>query len=112
VADALHQDLLPLVTQLAAFLEMPAKLAALEAEVRALRGTIANLQQAVPPVLVTIGEAAKRLGVSVSTIRRQVYAGALPVVGVGRSVRIDLSKIRPVDDAKVIELAATARSKR
>lgn len=59
--------------------------------------------------MVTIPEAARKLGVSFSTVRRQARTGELPVVRIGRSVRINLSKIRAVDNDTVAELASVAR---
>ena len=40
------------------------------------------------PVALTIGEAARRLAVSVTTIRRLLEQGTLRRVSVGRSVRV------------------------
>ena len=63
-------------------------------------------------MMVTIPEAARRLKVSVPTVRRQVKAGELPVVHVGKSVRINLAQVCPADEVKVAELAMAARSDR
>lgn len=40
------------------------------------------------PVALTIGEAARRLAVSLTTVRRLLERGALTRVSVGRSVRV------------------------
>lgn len=59
---------------------------------------------------VSIPEAARRLGVSVSTVRRQIRAREIPSFRVGSQVRIRASAIAPADDA-VIDLAARARAR-
>ncbi len=97
---------------LAALLEVPARLASLEAEVRSLREEVAALRRSSPPTAVTLPEAAQRLGVSVSTLRRRIRAGDLPVVRVGRAVRIDVAVLRHGDDAEVVRLAEAARRPR
>lgn len=40
------------------------------------------------PLLITIAEAARRLSVSSDTIRRMIAKGELPMVRIGRLVRI------------------------
>jgi excisionase family DNA binding protein len=95
--------------RMVALLEMPARLSSLEAEVCALRQTVAELRRALPPTLASLPEAANRLGVSLSTIRREVKRGTLPSVRVGRSVRIDLGLLRPPDEERVVRLASAAR---
>lgn len=47
-------------------------------------------QPASPPQLITIADAAARLGVSIKTIRRWIQAGKLAAVRVGRQIRIPL----------------------
>jgi excisionase family DNA binding protein len=42
-----------------------------------------------PATLLTIEEAARRLSVSIRNIRHQIYLRKLPIVKVGRLVRID-----------------------
>jgi excisionase family DNA binding protein len=64
--------------------------AALHAEVTALRVLV---QQLAGPKLVTVAEAASRLGVSEVTIRRHVRSGRLPHKRFGRSIRVDLSRL-------------------
>ena len=41
-----------------------------------------------PPLLLTVTEAARRLGVHVTTVRAMIRRGAIPVVRFGRSVRV------------------------
>lgn len=52
------------------------------------------LQDSGAPLL-TVREAANQLGVSERTIKRRIATGELPVVRVGRSVRIDRTALRP-----------------
>ncbi|CAN5684891.1 hypothetical protein BH20ACT21_BH20ACT21_10170 [soil metagenome] len=42
-----------------------------------------------PGRLLTIEEASQRLNVSIRNIRHQIYTGRLPVVKIGRLVRVD-----------------------
>jgi excisionase family DNA binding protein len=62
----------------------------LHAEVTALRVLV---EQLAGPKLVTVAEAANRLGVSEVTIRRHVRSGRLPYKRLGRSIRVDLSRL-------------------
>lgn len=39
-------------------------------------------------IALTIGETAERLGVSESTVKRQIKAGRIPAVHYGRTVRV------------------------
>ncbi len=41
-----------------------------------------------------VSQAATALGVSVRTLRRRIKAGEIPVVRVGRAVRVDLAELR------------------
>lgn len=55
---------------------------------------LARLTRAVealrPTVLVSVNEAARRLGVTSKTVRRRIRDGKLPVKRIGRAVRVDL----------------------
>jgi excisionase family DNA binding protein len=62
----------------------------LHAEVTALRALV---EQLAGPKLVTVAEAARRLGISEVTIRRHVRSGRLPYKRFGRSIRVDLSRL-------------------
>ncbi len=94
---------------LAALLHVPAEMAALREEIVGLRAEVIALREALPPMLVNVQQAAERLGVSVPTVRRLVRAGRLPSVHIGSSVRVDLSRVRPIDPGEVAQLAAQAR---
>ena len=85
--------------------ELPAEVAGLRDEVRQLR---ALAERSVPVALVPVPEAAKLLGISCATVRRRIKAGDLPVVRIGRSVRVDLAKVRTRDD-EVARLALEAQ---
>jgi excisionase family DNA binding protein len=61
-------------------------------------------------MVVTQREAAKRLGVSLSTIQRRVKAGELPSVRFGKYVRVDHGALRPLGADDVARLARDARS--
>jgi excisionase family DNA binding protein len=66
-------------------------------ELRAVRGELAALREAVPTRMVSPAEAAEMLGVAERTVRRWIAAGRLPVVRVGRTVRIEAAALRAVD---------------
>jgi excisionase family DNA binding protein len=59
--------------------------------------------------LLTVAEAAKLVGVHERTIRRRVAAGELPVVRVGRCVRIERDLLVP-PDPMVARLARGVRA--
>jgi excisionase family DNA binding protein len=86
-----------------------AHLTPLRAEVARLADEVRQLRRAMPPLLVTQREAAKTLGVSLSTIQRKVKSGEVPSVRVGKSVRVDLAAVRPLGAEEVARLAREAR---
>jgi excisionase family DNA binding protein len=55
---------------------------------------------------VTVPEAARELGVSVRTLRRRIKAGDMPVVRVGKAVRVDLAELRRQQDPGGVTLQA------
>jgi excisionase family DNA binding protein len=67
------------------------------------------MQRALPPVLVPVREAAQMLGVSEATVRRQIRDHLLPVRRIGRSLRVDMSALRPLTDEEVEREAYLAR---
>jgi|GEM_PF-1649604 len=89
---------------------LEAKLAPLRADLRALGHAIESMQRTLPPVLVPVREAAQMLGVSEATVRRQIRDHHLPVRRIGRSVRVDMSALRPLTDEEVAEQAYSART--
>src|SRR5262249_38918793 len=87
-----------------------AKLAPLCAQVGRLTSEVEALRKALPPALVTMTEAARLLGLSLSTVRRRVREGILPSCTVGRSVRVDLSGLKPLTDDQVAAEAHNIRA--
>lgn len=91
-----------------------AAIAPLRADVQRLTVEVAQLRAALPAQVVTIREAAERLGLSLSTVRRHIESGALPVVRWGkRGVRVDLAAATraPTEDdvAKAAQRVRTPR---
>ncbi len=80
------------VSGLAALLQLPIEMQALRSDVMQLRATVEQLRRALPPVLLSVGDAANALGVSTVTVRRMIRAGRLAHVRIGRSVKVDLTK--------------------
>lgn len=65
------------------------------------------LRAALPPALVPLKEAAKRMGVSVKTARRRVDSGEWPARqdGDGKRILVDLGALRPMSEEKIARLA-------
>lgn len=63
------------------------------AELRRMSAELEALRHMLPSQLVTLAEAAERLGISLATARRRVKDGSLPCRRLGRSVRVDLSAL-------------------
>jgi excisionase family DNA binding protein len=80
----------------------------LQDQVESLTVAIRSLERHLPCPLVSVHEAAERLGVSVNTVRRRVKSGDIPSTRIGKAVRIDLTKLRPLDDTELQELANRA----
>jgi hypothetical protein len=62
--------------------------------------------------LVPVPEAAAKLGVSVANLRRRIKAGEVPVRRIGRSVRVNIALLRPLDREEADEVARLAREAR
>jgi excisionase family DNA binding protein len=77
-----------------------AELAPVVAEMRATSAALESLRQSLPAQLVTVPEAAQRLGLSAATVRRRVKDGTLPARRVGKSIRVDLSALSVIRDLK------------
>ena len=87
-----------------------AAVAPLAGEIRELRAEVAALRAVSPPKYGTVKDAARILGVSDQTIRRKAELGEIVSTRIGRSVRIDLSRLRPTTDPmEIAELAREAR---
>jgi excisionase family DNA binding protein len=63
-------------------------------ELAAIRIEIETIRRSLPPTLVPLAEAAQRLGISRSTIRRMLATKRLRSVRIGETVRVDLSSIQ------------------
>src|ERR1700690_2530811 len=64
----------------------------LQDQVELLTVAIRSLERHLPAPLVSVQEAAERLGVSGKTVRRRVKAGDIPCTRISKAVRIDLTK--------------------
>lgn len=100
-----------LAATVSAFLDTPRVLADLQRQVRDLTDAVRSLERCLPSLLVSVDEAARVLGCSGATVRRWAAAGVIPTVRLGRSWRVDLSKIRGVDADEIARLAREARSR-
>jgi len=106
-----HDPTEHLAAKLAAFLDTPRVLADLQRQVADLTEAVRSMEKHLPSLLVTVGEAGRVLGYSAASIRRWAVAGAIPAVRLGRSWRVDLSKIRGSDPDEIARLAREARSR-
>jgi excisionase family DNA binding protein len=100
-----------LAVTLSALLDTPRVLADLRRQVADLTDAVRSMEKNLPSLLVSIDEAAKVLGYSSASVRRWAGAGAIPTLRLGRSWRVDLSKIRGMDPAEIARLAREARSR-
>jgi hypothetical protein len=107
----LHDDSTRLAVMLAALLDTPRGLTELREQVADLASAVRMLEAALPPMLVDAETAGKALGRSPSTIRSWASRGLIPSVRVGRSHRIDLTKLRGLDASEIARLARAARSR-
>jgi excisionase family DNA binding protein len=80
----------------------------LQDQVELLTAAIRSLERHLPAPLVSVQDAAERLGVSVNTVRRRVKSGDIPCTRIGKAVRIDLTKVRPLDQTEVDEMTERA----
>ena len=88
--------------------EVPNRLAALERAEAKNAAKLESVRVALPPVLATIPEAATAFKVSIPTMRRWVKRGDVPIVKVGSTVRVDLSRLHGKDAANIASQAAEA----
>jgi predicted DNA-binding transcriptional regulator AlpA len=79
------------------------------AELRELRAKVDALRAASPPMLMSVQEYCRRGGISPATAWRRIASKELPVQRIGRSVRVDMTALRPTDPATVAALAMEAR---
>ena len=83
----------------------------LQGQVETLTAAVRTLARQIPAPLVSVHEAAERLGVSVNTVRRRVKSGEIPCTRIGKVLRIDLSKVRVLDQEEVEEMAQRAMAR-
>jgi excisionase family DNA binding protein len=83
-----------IATVVEAVLSIPTSLEAMKAEIAELRRQISVLQAVQPLSIVTVPEAAERLGVTQRTVRRMLRAGRLKSVRIGNRVRVDLGTVQ------------------
>ena len=83
----------------------------LQGQVETLTAAVRTLARQIPAPLVSVHEAAERLGVSVNTVRRRVKSGEIPCTRIGKVLRIDLSKVRVLDEEEVEEMAQRAMAR-
>ena len=80
----------------------------LQDQVEQLTVAIRSLERHLPAPLVSVQDAAERLGVSVNTVRRRVKSGDIPCTRIGKALRVDLTRVRPLDQIEVRALADRA----
>lgn len=78
-----------------AALDLRDELAPVMRELQAIRAELAALAESRRAEPVSLEEAARHFGVSLRTMRRRVRAGEVPVVRLGRSVRVRLDAADP-----------------
>ena len=78
---------------------------------RAVEPLRAELRRLAPPQLLTVEQAAERLGVSTATVRRRIKDGELPATKTGRQYRVDADALRPKVGLEVVDLAHAARTR-
>jgi len=85
---------------------------ALQDQVGSLTDAVRSLQRSLPAPLVSVQDAAARLGVSVNTVRRRVKSGDIPSTRIGKVVRVDLTNLRPLSDDEIRVMAQRALQRR
>jgi excisionase family DNA binding protein len=58
---------------------------------------VETLERRLPPLLLSIADAAEHLRISVSSVRRLIKARKIPHVKLGGVVRVDLSRLGQID---------------
>jgi excisionase family DNA binding protein len=99
-----------LARAMAGVVRLPAALAGVEQRLDRIESALRGLRRILPPVLVPLPEAARILGVSYATIRRMKKDGRLPLVGSGRTARVDLTAMHAMSDLEVTLEARRARA--
>lgn len=90
-------------------LTIPTELAALRQELARVNEQLSEISERLPSSLVSVRDAAERLGVSTKTIRRMVAAGEIRSARIGHAVRVDLASAPAAHDAASIARLAVRR---
>lgn len=88
---------------------LDARLAPVRVEIERLAAEVIELRHTLPPMLVPLREAARRMGVSYATARRRVDAREWPARRDGGRILIDLGGLRPMSDGEVALMTRRAR---
>ena len=88
---------------------LSSRLAPLRSDLQRVTAELAAMRQALPPMLLPLKEAARRMSVSEKTARRRVRAGDWPARRDGRKVLVDLSALQPMSEEEVARAAARLR---
>lgn len=91
--------------------DLAAQLANLTAAMRDVQAGLRALEKRIPARLVSVREAADAVGCSACTIWRKIKSGEIPHRRIGRSVRVDISKLRALDADEVAEMTARAMAR-
>lgn len=106
-------DLSAVAVVLSALARVPDRMAVLEGKVEAMTAELVRIRAALPPLLVPVPQAAQACHVSIPTMRRWIKARLVPVLKIGNTVRVDLSRLIGVDGTGVSgEANAAIRSDR
>ena len=89
---------------------LEAQLAPVRADLHRLAAEVLELRRSLPPMLVPLREAARRMGVSYATARRRVDAREWPARRDGHRILVDLGALRPMSDEEVEQMARRARA--
>jgi excisionase family DNA binding protein len=89
---------------------LDARLAPLRSDLERVSAELAAVRRALPPLLLPLKEAAKHMHVSEKTARRRVRSGEWPARRDGRKLLVDLSALRPMNDAEIAEAAHRLRA--
>jgi excisionase family DNA binding protein len=83
--------------------------APLAEKIERLTAIVDALRDVSPPMLVSVQEFCRRAGISPATAWRMIASKELPVQRIGRSVRINLAALRPIDPGEIARLSMEAR---
>jgi excisionase family DNA binding protein len=88
-----------------------AQLAPVRSDLQRLTTQLEALRRALPPLLLTPAEAAQVLRTSLSTVRRRIKDGSLPVNRLSGRPLVDVGAMHPVPEAEVFRLAVGLRDR-